>query len=325
MKLRDYDGTVTGTAGLYLDTTAIVLGLMKYAEERYQHPDVPLRFIPYNYHSSHFGVTLGYTELGYGGDFGYISHHTSLDEVVGSVGGEYYFSGRYLTFVSGDVRYGYQTREGTSNDRRREQLNLQLATGIHSASYKFGFRVRTTIENDDGLARTDTENAGVFGVHNRHYWVLAPFAEYMITPRMMLAAAFERRPRGKDFLYQWYLPEWQVPLAVHYINTEHWFEVSPTATYMDFSSGYQIAFELGIRHFIGDGEIFVIPGYSNIKYSDDSDRKGDMYSITVGGSWHSDRSIVILPSITRTWGDHPFAVTEGPTGTKFNLAFKALL
>ena len=340
--LEDRDGEITGEATLGVaiananhkftvrslfnpeanvefdyDTTAIAAGFTHYFDGRYQHSRVPIGFVPFNDRSSKisgaFGYTLASEQLAGRG----VVLKDEYKRLSGGVGFEYYGRGDYPNFIEARISYSRQTRDRTSspdwpadtNDWLSEEGEVTLASGYQNTKIKAGMMVTGHTSGFEGGSTNEGQ-----------YWEFRPFVEYMINPRVMILTGYTSRPENDDFAGWWRV----VPVGLRYINPESWFEMDQTVAYTSYDWGSQIDIALGLRRYYGDNELFVRPVWSHFDVQG-RDVSGDLWRVMLGGSLYSKRQFEITPTVTFSWGEHPSYENSDLGGTRFSLAFKALM
>jgi hypothetical protein len=293
------------------DTMTIWADLVHYSEGRYQHPEVPLRFIPYNYRTNSFGLSLSSSVTDFWLNNEYDEPASTAKEAYWtSVGGQHYFQDNNPVFITGNVLYEHQSVDGIYNyEWKRQWFVSDLAVGLQSPKYKLSLTVHNNTWSPEHL----------FSAGSMHYWSAGSFLEYMINPRLMVRTGYERLLENDD-----YDRAWTVPFSLSYISPEPWLELGPKAVYARYEWGDIFNAEFGLRRFFGDNEIYFIPKYTCYDLKSVTGTNS-LVTLTMGGSLVSQRRFIVLPSISLTQGENPLVGADNVTGVEFNLAFKALL
>ncbi|MBN2227454.1 MAG: hypothetical protein JW763_08820 [candidate division Zixibacteria bacterium] len=231
------------------DTLAAVATYRFYLKPRYQHPNVPFAFIPYNYRNNIVDIAGAFINDDYTLiDKGDLPFHSELGfkaKVLG-INTLYYFN---RIFVGGGLRYMRQTRDDLeSDDWCNRTVILSGSFGFYNPQNRTGITIQF---HDLSYDRSR-------GDEDMQFIRLSPFIEYLPTPEILLGANLDYYFESGESDYF----ETKFPIWAKYIMTEYWWEfIASLSYYNDYEDIHEYDFQVSARKYIHDISVHVMYGY----------------------------------------------------------------
>jgi len=232
------------------DTVTLAASYRFYLKPRYQHPDVPFAFIPYNYRSNFLDIAAARVNDEYTyDDKGDYPNYSKLEynARLFSVNTLYYFD---RVFVGGGLDYTYQTRDDFESDDWLNQAVILSGTfGFHNPRHRIGMNIQFHDLSYDRSYKDD----------DAQFFRLKPFVEYLPTPKILLGIGLDYfLETGSNSSYY----ELKIPLLAKYIMTEHWWEFVASFSYYNNENDInEYDLQVGIRKFFHDISVHLLSGY----------------------------------------------------------------
>lgn len=277
---------------LEYDTLDIGIGYKYYFNSRYNHPDIPFGYMPYNYRSSVIEVAGILGDLTFKSEQRWGYQPTSNAETERSIkiisGGYTYYQSKIFHGLGGS--YYRKTDDDLATDEFLvERKSMSATFGHHSPQGRFG--IATFWQNISGNRKfgslLDSEVNGT-------YFRIIPFLEQTPKPNILIATAFDFiwRSDAGDF------KSYTIPLQIKHLNFRKWWEFGIGTSY-SFDDNDMRRFRIGgfTRKFIKDFSVSFGVDYFR-RWIKDTDNIFSMVTFKTGGELTFNRRITIGVS---TW------------------------
>ncbi|UCD17501.1 MAG: hypothetical protein JSV44_00920 [Candidatus Zixiibacteriota bacterium] len=194
------------------DTLAAGVSFRHYFNSRYQHPIVPISFIPYNYRNN---FIEGAAVMASDNEEFDVPHSETGRNLLGvRLNGFYHLEN---VFIGGNLAYSRQTDdELDADDWLNQSISVGGTFGYHNPDARIGVN----------LGFRDTRRDSSTKDFNSQYFEVGCFGEYMLTPAFLLAGSIEYLTESGEDYY-----EFRIPVYMKYIILDSWWEFAPSFSF----------------------------------------------------------------------------------------------